>query len=96
MKHKIDGFIVWDGFLAQCYGDKSPFRFVTYEPRPSGDQILVSPASIEVEVPDDFNPTAGQIASLTAQRQEITAEFTKKLAQVDHEIGKLLSLEHKQ
>lgn len=97
MKHTIDGFIVWDSWRAKYYENvQSPFRFLPYEPDRASDSVLVGPATIEVEVPDDFNPTPGLIANLQAKKQTIEAKFTADLAQVDHEIGKLLSLEHKQ
>ena len=94
MKHKIDGFITWSSSAQQFSFESVDFSIFTTEF--FLDYVVVGPASIEVDVPDDFSPVPGLIANLQAKKQTITAKFTAELAQVDHEIGKLLSLEHKQ
>ena len=92
MKHTIEGYIVWYKYEWDAQGT---YRFQHWLPDGDDGYVAVGPASIEVEIPDDFNPVICQLANLRLKKQTIQAELTAKLAAVDHEIGKLLALEHK-
>lgn len=103
MKHKIQGFVIWE---KKEYSPAPRIWFsetdVTkhnkkYEGGYSvyGNCVTVGPCEIEVEVPDDFDPRAPMIETLRAQKQNVIATMTAKVALIDHEIGKLLALESK-
>lgn len=49
---------------------------------------------IEIEVPDDFDPRAQQIAALEAQKQKVMAEYRNTLADITWRINKLQAIEH--
>lgn len=102
MKHKIQGFVIWE---KSPYMDAPRIRFsesdaTAFNKRNPSDLIFrndvtVGPCEIEVEVPDDFDPRAPMIETLRAQKQSVIATMTAKVALIDHEIGKLLALESK-
>jgi hypothetical protein len=49
---------------------------------------------IEIEVPDDFDPRAQQIAALEKQRQKVMAEYQKTVTEINERINKLQAIEH--
>ena len=49
---------------------------------------------IEVEVPDDFDPRAQQIAALEKQKQKVMAEYQKTVTEINDRISKLQALEY--
>ena len=78
-KHTISGFVVWEKWH---YEDVGAFKFQGYKPNSKSehyDCILVSEHSIEVEVPDDFNPTPGLIASLEEQKRLLRLKLAEEL-----------------
>jgi len=76
--HTIDGFITW---RHAAWMDHPEVGFLTYDPREAGgDYVVVRAHSIEVEVPDDFDPRSAQVAALRAYVAEIDASISKLLA----------------
>lgn len=57
---------------------------------------VIAEVDVDVEVPDDFDPRAVQIEALKLERQQVTARLQSEITRIDHEIGKLLALEHKE
>lgn len=55
-------------------------------------RIYVGPREIEIDVPEDFDPTARQIAALEREREAIRAKFTADIAAVNERISKLQAL----
>ena len=49
---------------------------------------------IEIEVPDDFDPRAQQIAALEKQKQKVMAEYQKTVTEINERINKLQAIEH--
>ena len=49
---------------------------------------------IEVEVPDDFDPRAQQIAALEKQKQKVMADYHKTVTEINDRISKLQALEY--
>ena len=54
----------------------------------------VNEQEIEIEVPDDFDPRAQQIAALEAQKQKVMADFQKSVTDINSQISKLQALEY--
>lgn len=50
--------------------------------------VFVKEVEVEVDAPDDFGPTAAQVAAVQRERAEAVAEFTKKLAEIDERLKK--------
>jgi hypothetical protein len=49
---------------------------------------------IEIEVPDDFDPRAQQIAALEAEKKKVMAEYQKTVTDITERINKLQAIEH--
>lgn len=87
-KHTIDGFITW---RHAAWMNRPEVTFLTYDPRAvDDDYVVVRAHSIEVEVPDDFDPRPAQVAAL---REKAAATFSAYVAEIDASISKLLAIE---
>jgi len=49
---------------------------------------------IEIEVPENYDPRAQQIAALEKEKQKVMAEFTKTVTEINDRISKLQALEY--
>lgn len=91
-KHTITGYIV-----STQYGPKTEkiIDFRTYKPTAeySPNTVIVREHSIEVEVPDNFDPRPAMVASLEEQKQLIRAKFAKEVRDIDERIQSLLAIE---
>ena len=89
-KHTIDGFITW---RHTAWMDRPEVGFLAYDPRTvDGDSVVIRPHSIEVEVPDDFDPRPAQVAALREKRMKAAATFIAYAAEIDASISKLLAI----
>ena len=86
MKITIKGFVhyrkeeEWTG-----YGN---YRIFPYKSEYDG-AVYIAPCSVEVEIPDDFNPIPAQVAALEKEKRELQAKFAKELMDIDDRISKL-------
>ena len=92
MKRKIEGFITWE---QPEYATEPRIDFYAFDPRESDYHkvvVVVREHSIDIEVPDDFNPTPQLVAALQAEKGKVKADFAKRVMEIDAEIGKLLAI----
>ena len=47
---------------------------------------------IEIEVPDNYDPRAQQIAALEKQRLKVMADYQKSVTEINERIGKLQAI----
>ena len=59
----------------------------------SEHQTYVGEQEIEIEVPEDYDPRAQQIAALEKQKQKVMADFQKSVYEINERISKLLAVE---
>lgn len=91
-KHTIKGYITYQ---KREWMREEEIGFQTYEPDPRySKSVVVREHSIEVEVPDDFNPIPQQVAVLEEQKRLARVELAEKLMHLDDEISKLQCLEN--
>jgi hypothetical protein len=64
-----------------------PFRMDDNEAR-----INIGEQTVEVEVPDNFSPVAGQVAALRAQEQKELENYQNTVAKINDRLSKLLAL----
>jgi len=57
-------------------------------------RAYVCEQEIEIEVPDDFDPRAQQMAALVEQKQRVMAEYQKTVTEINERINKLQALEY--
>lgn len=55
---------------------------------------VVGPVEVEVDVPDDFNPTASKIASLEKHLDTMSVEYQRNCAAIRGQISDLQCIEH--
>ena len=58
----------------------------------SEDRIFIRPINVDVEIPDDFDPTAKKIAAIERERAEVTAEYMKTLHEINERLSKLQAI----
>ena len=58
------------------------------------DRTYVGPQEVEIEVPDNYDPRAQQVAALEALKQKVMADYHKSVTEINDRISKLLALEY--
>ena len=92
MKHTINGFLVYQ--TASFWGKDERIVFQSCEPWKGQQTILIKPHALVVEIPDDFDPRAGQIDALKAQQRQAAAEFQKLCTDIKRQISELEAIEY--
>lgn len=94
-KHMIKGVLVWEKTVWKdepnvvffhCSVDTAPGS-TEY-----ANRAVICEHSFEVDVPDNFDPTAGFIAELTEQKRQLRLKLAAELAEIDDRISKLQAL----
>ena len=57
-------------------------------------RTYVGSQEIEIEVPDNYDPTAQQLAALQKEKDKAQEEFSKKVASINERISKLQAIEY--
>jgi hypothetical protein len=70
------------------------YMFFTFEAS-DADTVKVMDYTLEVEVPDDFDPRPGLLANLREQKRAVEAEASAKITVIENKIRNLLAIEHK-
>lgn len=55
-------------------------------------QIHICEQEIEIEVPDDFDPRAQQIAALEKEKQKVMADYQKTVTEINNRINNLKAI----
>ena len=58
------------------------------------ERTYVGPREIEIEVPDDYDPRAQQVAALEAMKQKVMADYQINVMAINDRISKLMALEY--
>ena len=58
------------------------------------DRTYVGAQEIEIDIPDNYDPRAQQIAALEALKQKVMADYHKSVTEINDRISKLLALEY--
>ncbi len=94
MKVNVKAYLHWEH---QTWMDTPEFRFWPNDMTPAGDarRQFISAHEFEVEIPDNFDPITGVIATLKAEKQKVLADAHVKAKQIDDQIQSLLAIEYK-
>ena len=57
-------------------------------------RTYIGEREVVVDVPEDYDPRAQQIAALEKQKQEVMADSQKAITEIDGKISKLQALEY--
>ena len=55
-------------------------------------RTYIGEQEVEVEVPDDYDPRAKQIAALEKQKQKVMADYQKMVNDINEKISKLQAI----
>lgn len=58
------------------------------------DWLVLDTREISITVPGDFDPTPRMVACLQAKKAELTAQFTKAVADLNRQLSELQAIEH--
>lgn len=90
MKITIKGYITCTQY---AWDTKPSFSFYGFDPTTyDASTVKVMEHEFEVEVPDNFDPRPGQVAALEAKKEEMRAEFSKRVKDIDDKINSLLAI----
>jgi len=73
--------------------EKGEYRVASFKLDDNENRTYVGEQEIEIEVPDNYDPRAQQIAALEALKQKVMADYHKSVMEINERIGKLLALE---
>jgi len=83
-------------YLKYEWDTEGKFEVFSFQASEDGSRTFVCSQEIEIEVPDDYDPRAQQIAALEKQKQNVMAEYQKNVTEINERINKLQALEYTQ
>jgi hypothetical protein len=100
MKKQIQVFVCLRRHTKYDYSTYPCASTVAWEPeawsfRPTDDEhlVFVGEQTVEVQVPDNFDPVPQQTAALEAQKQEALDDYMAKVSLINERLSKLQALE---
>lgn len=90
-KHTIKGYITYHQY---GWSDKPVINFCPWKPAEDHETVIVREHSIEVEIPDNFNPVPLMVAGLEEKKRLARVRLADELRELDEHISKLLCIEH--
>jgi len=91
MKVKVTAHIY---FSKYSWEEKGEYLLFYAKIDDSETMAHVSSQEIEVEIPDNYDPRAQQIAALEKQKQKVMADYQKTVTEINERISKLQALEY--
>jgi hypothetical protein len=91
MKIKITVYVYFQKFEWDKEGTHQVYSF---KPKDDDTRTFVCDQEVELEVPDNYDPTAQKIAALEAQKEKAMSDFNKTLREINTRISKLQALEY--
>lgn len=91
MKIKVTAHIYFSKYSWENNGE-----FLLFYAKIDGNEnmVYVSTQEVEIDVPENFDPRALQIAALEAQKQKAMADYQKSVNDINERISKLQALEY--
>ena len=76
-----------------AWQEKGEYRLASFKLDDSAERTYVSEQEIEIDIPEDYDPRAQQVAALEKQKQKVMADYQKSVMEINDRINKLLALE---
>ncbi|MEZ7780496.1 hypothetical protein O4A46_01655 [Cupriavidus gilardii] len=73
----------------------APLSFSFFNFEPGSGWLHVRDHTIVTPLPDDFDPRASEVRALERERDEIRAEMTMRITEINERIQSLLAIEHR-
>ena len=90
MKIKTTAHVHYQKYTWQ---EKGEYRLASFKLDDTAERTYVGEQEIDVDIPDDYDPRAQQIAALEALKQKVMADYQKSVMEINERINKLLALE---
>ena len=90
MKVKVTAHVHYNKYR---WDNKGEFEVFSFKFDDDDHRTYVGEQEIEIDVPDDYDPRAQQIAALEKQRQKVMADYQKTVMEINDRISKLQALE---
>jgi hypothetical protein len=74
--------------------DKGQYLVYSHKFDDTDYRTYVGEQEIEIEVPDNYDPRAQQIAALEKEKRKVMADYQKKVTEFNDRISKLQALEY--
>jgi len=81
-------------FIKYLWEEKGEYIVFSQKLDDCEHRTYIGEQEIEIEVPDDYDPTAQQIAALQKEKEKAQEEFSKKVASINERISKLQAIEY--
>lgn len=81
-------------FQKYTWQDKGIYQVFSYKYDDDENRTFVCEQEIEVEVPENYDPTAQKIASLESQKQNAMLHYNDTVMEINERISKLQALEY--
>jgi hypothetical protein len=81
-------------YIKYHFDVKGEFQVYSCKLDDAEHRTYVGEQEIEIEVPDNYDPRAQQIAALEKQRQKVMADYHKTVTEINDRINKLQAIEH--
>jgi hypothetical protein len=92
MKVEINGCVAFGKF--DWEGGRGGYRFFDMT-EPHSAFVKVADYTVAVEIPDSFDPRGHMVSVLEQEKAKITAEFQKRVTEINGQIQSLLAIENK-
>ena len=90
MKIKTTAHVHYQKYAWQ---EKGEYRLASFKLDDSAERTYVGEQEIDIDIPEDYDPRAQQIAALETQKQKVMADYQKSVMEINDRINKLLALE---
>jgi len=74
--------------------DEAQYILYSYPMGDTASITYICEQEIEIEVPDNYDPRAQQIAALEKEKQKVMADYQKTVTEINDRISKLQALEY--
>ena len=91
MKVKITAHVHYNKY---SWDEEGTFEVFCIKFDDDDHRTYVGEQEIEIEVPDNYDPRAQQIAALERQKQKVMADYQRSVDEINDRISKLQALEY--
>jgi len=91
MKIKLTAHI---HYAKYSWEDKGEFQILFCKLEDDDSRTYIGEQQVEVEVPDNYDPRAQQIAALEKKKQKVMADYQNSVNEINNRISKLQALEY--
>jgi hypothetical protein len=85
---------VYVHFQKYEWEDEGSYQVYSFKANDDADRTFICEQEVEIEVPDDYDPTAQRIAALEAQKEKAMSEYNQTVMDINARISKLQALEY--